>query len=89
MGQGEAQRKGVSTGQAREGLTAHTLCPRCRVPVNTLGLALCHQDEYMCGHLRPALHAGPAAGCGTPVFWEAAGACDFPGILARGMSEPA
>ena len=66
-------------GRAGVGLTAHTLCPRCRVPVNTLGLAPCHQDEYMCGPLRPASHAGPTAGYGTPMFWDAAGASDFPG----------
>lgn len=79
MGQDEAGRKGVSMGRAGVGLTAHTLCPRYRVPVNTLGLAPCHQDEYMCGSLRPASHAGPTAGYGTPMFWEAAGASDFPG----------
>lgn len=76
-------------GPAREGLAAHTLHPRCRVPVNTLGLALCHQHEYTYRHLHPALQAGPAAGYGMPVFGEAAGACDFPGVLARGMPEPA
>ena len=79
VGQGEAGRKGVNMSRAGVGLTAHTLCPRCRIPVNTLGLAPCHQDEYMCGPLRPASNAGPTAGYGTPMFWEAAGACDFPG----------
>lgn len=74
VGQGEAQRKGVSTGQAREGLTAHTLCPRCRVPVNTLGLALCHQDEYTCADTsaQPCT-LGPRQGMECPCFGKRQG----------------
>lgn len=84
VGQGEARRKaGLSTGQAREGLAAHALCPHLQGPCkHPRAWPFGAQDEHMRGDLRPALRAGPAAGQGTPVFWEAAGACDFPRVLA-------
>lgn len=76
---------GLSTGQAREGLAVHTLWPHLQGPCkHPRAWPFVAQDEYMRGDLRPALHAGPAAGHGTPVFWEAAGACDFPRVPGKG-----